>query len=136
MSFKISELNAFSKATLGPSDNAIAIVTGGGRIVQKNTYWTWVGKIFRMSGAKNANNAVRTELMSALGRAFDLDGIGNNSEGKTTFSQKFMDRLSELLGDDFKRENRASWNKVDVIGSALVIGLVLAAYAYFWTWLD
>ena len=40
------------------------------------------------------------------------------------------------LGDDFKRENRASWNKVDVIGSILVIGLVLAAYAYFWTWLD
>lgn len=40
------------------------------------------------------------------------------------------------LGDDFKRENRASWNKVDVIGSVLVIGLVLAAYAYFWTWLD
>ena len=40
------------------------------------------------------------------------------------------------LGDDFRRENRASWNKLDVIGSALVIGLVIAAYAYFWTWLD
>ena len=40
------------------------------------------------------------------------------------------------LGDDFKRENRASWNRVDVIGSILVIGLILAAYAYFWTWLD
>ena len=40
------------------------------------------------------------------------------------------------LGEDFKRENRASWNKWDVAGSALVIGLVLAAYAYFWTWLD
>ena len=40
------------------------------------------------------------------------------------------------LGEDFRRENRASWNKVDVIGSILVIGLVLAAYAYFWTWLD
>lgn len=42
----------------------------------------------------------------------------------------------QALGDDFKRENRASWNKLDVIGSALVIGLVIAAYAYFWTWLD
>jgi SSS family solute:Na+ symporter len=40
------------------------------------------------------------------------------------------------LGDDFKRENRASWNMVDVIGSVLVIGLVIAAYAYFWTWLN
>ena len=40
------------------------------------------------------------------------------------------------LGEDFKRENRASWNKMDVIGSAIVIGLVIAIYAYFWTWLD
>ena len=40
------------------------------------------------------------------------------------------------LGEDFKRENRASWNKWDVAGSVLVLGLVAAAYAYFWTWLD
>jgi SSS family solute:Na+ symporter len=40
------------------------------------------------------------------------------------------------LGDDFKRENRASWNKWDVLGSLFVLGLVAAAYAYFWTWLD
>ena len=40
------------------------------------------------------------------------------------------------LGDDFKHENRASWNKWDVIGSLVVLGLVAAAYAYFWTWLD
>ena len=40
------------------------------------------------------------------------------------------------LGEDFRRENRASWNKWDVIGSACVIGLILVAYAYFWTWLD
>ena len=37
MSFKLAELSAFNKATLGPSDDAIANVTGGGRIVQKNT---------------------------------------------------------------------------------------------------
>ena len=106
MSFKLTELSAFSKATLGPSDNAIANVAGGGRIVQKNTYWTWVGKIFRMSGAKNANNAVRTELLSALGRAFEInEGIGSNSQGKTTFSPRFMDRLSEILGPAFKRDD-------------------------------
>jgi SSS family solute:Na+ symporter len=40
------------------------------------------------------------------------------------------------LGDDFRRENRASWNKADVIGSIVIIALVLATYAYFWTWLD
>ena len=40
------------------------------------------------------------------------------------------------LGEDFRRENRASWSKVDVIGSVIVIGLVAAAYVYFWTWLE
>ncbi len=106
MSFKISELSAFSKATLGTSANAIANFSADdNKIVRKNTYYTWVGKIFRLSGAKNANNAVRTELLRALGKAFDLEGMGNNAEGKATFSQRFMDRLSELLGDDFKRED-------------------------------
>jgi SSS family solute:Na+ symporter len=40
------------------------------------------------------------------------------------------------LGEDFKAENRASWNKFDVIGSIVVISCIVVAYAYFWTWLD
>ena len=40
------------------------------------------------------------------------------------------------LDDKFKAENRASWNKVDVIASVIVVGLVVCAYAYFWTWLN
>ena len=40
------------------------------------------------------------------------------------------------LDDTFRKENRASWNKWDVIASAFVVGLVVAAYAYFWTWLN
>jgi SSS family solute:Na+ symporter len=40
------------------------------------------------------------------------------------------------LGEDFKAENRASWNKFDVIGSVVVISFIVVAYAYFWTWLD
>ena len=39
------------------------------------------------------------------------------------------------LGDDFRQENRASWNWVDVVGSALILGVVIACYAYFWNWL-
>ena len=38
------------------------------------------------------------------------------------------------LDADFKRENRASWNWIDIVSSALVIGCVVAAYVYFWTW--
>ncbi len=39
------------------------------------------------------------------------------------------------LDAEYRRENRASWNRVDVVASCVVVGLVLAAYAYFWTWL-
>ena len=40
------------------------------------------------------------------------------------------------LDPAFKEENRASWNWVDVVSSIVVVGCVLAAYVYFWTWLD
>jgi SSS family solute:Na+ symporter len=40
------------------------------------------------------------------------------------------------LDPEFKKENRASWNWIDVLGSTVVVGCVVAAYAYFWTWLD
>lgn len=39
------------------------------------------------------------------------------------------------LDKKFKEENRESWNWVDVTGSCIVVGLVICAYAYFWTWL-
>jgi SSS family solute:Na+ symporter len=40
------------------------------------------------------------------------------------------------LDEAFKRENRLSWNWVDVAGTLVVLGAIAAAYAYFWTWLD
>lgn len=40
------------------------------------------------------------------------------------------------LDPSFKKENRESWNWIDVLGSMVVVGCVVAAYAYFWTWLD
>ena len=40
------------------------------------------------------------------------------------------------LSPEYKKANRASWNWVDVVASIVVVGCVVAAYAYFWTWLD
>ena len=40
------------------------------------------------------------------------------------------------LSPEYKKANRASWNWVDVVSSLVVVGCVVAAYAYFWTWLD
>ena len=40
------------------------------------------------------------------------------------------------LSPEYKKANRASWNWVDVVASIFVVGCVIAAYAYFWTWLN
>ena len=39
------------------------------------------------------------------------------------------------LDAQYRRENRESWNWVDVVASVVVVGCVICAYAYFWTWL-
>ena len=40
------------------------------------------------------------------------------------------------LDAEYRRTNRASWNWADVTASCVVVGLVVCAYVYFWTWLD
>ncbi len=40
------------------------------------------------------------------------------------------------LSPEYKKTNRESWNWIDVVASIIVVGCVIAAYAYFWTWLD
>jgi len=34
--------------------------------------------------------------------------------------------------EDYKKETRASWNKWDVIHSVIILGFIIAFYAYFW----
>jgi SSS family solute:Na+ symporter len=40
------------------------------------------------------------------------------------------------LDEKYKQENRESWNWIDVASSVIVVGLVVCAYIYFWTWLN
>ena len=40
------------------------------------------------------------------------------------------------LSPEYRRTNRESWCWVDVAASVVVVGCVVAAYVYFWTWLD
>lgn len=101
LQFNLNALSAFSSVNFG-DDDAIANLGGeNGNVVKKNTYYGRIGKIFRLDAAKSANNAVRTELLKALGRAFDLQGVSEKG-GRTTFSREFMDRLEEILGPAFK----------------------------------
>ena len=58
---------------------------------------------FRSYTAEEQNNAVCTEPLKALGNAFGLnEGVSVNN-GKTTFTDQFMNRLEEILGPAFKR---------------------------------
>ena len=104
MSFDITALNAFRNAGLG-GEKAIANLGQGDKVVKKNDYYGPIGKIFRGGTAKAANNAVRTELLRSLGNAFGLEGVGRNDKGVVTFSKDFMDKLAQLLGPEFKRDD-------------------------------
>lgn len=60
--------------------------------------------------------------VSLLSKQPDYEKIANLSYATATTEQK--------------KENRASWNYVDVLGTAIVLGLVLAMYLYFSFWLN
>lgn len=99
--FNPNALSMFSNANFG-NDNAIANLGGKNNLVQKDELGSFLWKPFRSDDTGKRNNAVRTELLKALGRAFDLEGVGEH-DGKTTFTGAFMDRLEEILGPAFKR---------------------------------
>ncbi len=101
MSFNLSALDPFRNANLA-GETAIANVGKDGAVSQKGNYHGALGAIFRSSSTQAANNAARTELLRTLGDAFDLDGVGRNAKGVTTFSKDFMDKLAKLLGPAFK----------------------------------
>ena len=103
MSFDITALNAFRNASLDGAD-AIANIGANGEIEQKNTYHGAIGALFRSKPTKAANNAVRTELLRSLGKAFGLSGM-TERDGKVSFSEDFMDRLARILGPAFKRSD-------------------------------
>ena len=101
--FNPNALNAFSHVDFG-DDDAIANLGDGNRLVQKDKLGSFLWKPFRSGSTEKRNNAVRTELLKALGRAFDLAGV-SEKDGRTTFSADFMDRLEEILGPAFRRDD-------------------------------
>ncbi len=108
--FNINALNLFKNANL-ENENDILVLdkkeaqneTG---LKKKNSFSK--GNIFRFlrSGAtKAANNEVRTHFLKSLGEAFGIKGAVTDSEGKTTFSADFVDKLKKFLGPAFKSED-------------------------------
>ena len=101
--FNPNALRMFSNVNLG-DDNAIANLGGENNLVQKKSLGSIFLKPFRSGETEKRNNAVRTELLKALGQAFNLHGV-TEQDGRTTFSDEFMRRLSDILGPAFVRSD-------------------------------
>ena len=94
-------LGAFRNVRFG-NDDAIANLDGDKGIKQNGKLGSFVWKMFRSGTTEAANNAIRTELLQSLGKAFGLGGV-SEAEGKVVFSKDFMDKLERILGSAFKR---------------------------------
>ncbi len=57
----------------------------------------------RLSSTKEANNEIRAALLESLGRAFNLEGMGQR-DGKCTFSPAFMRALTDKLGAEIFKD--------------------------------
>ena len=104
--FDPNALNRFADVNFRKSD-AIANLDGKGGLKENGTRGWGVFSGWRSGDTKRSNNAVRTELLKALGRAFHLEGVGELA-GKPTFSEVFMNKLAEIIGPEFKREDFCS----------------------------
>ncbi len=99
--FDSSALSRFSNAQLGDA-NAIANLSGKG--LTTNGTWSLSIKILKRTELeRRANNEVREEFLRSLGKAFGIGGCVETGNGRLKFSAEFMDRLSQILGRDFKR---------------------------------
>ena len=102
--FNLNALSRFSNVNFGDND-AIANLDGKDGLKQNEKLGFILTRKFRSADAERQNNAVRTELLKALANAFGIkDGIAV-ANGKTTFTDQFMNRLEEILGPAFKRED-------------------------------
>jgi len=98
VTFNPGALDMFRNAQLA-NENSIANLDGQGGLKANGKLGSFLWKPFRSTETQANNNAVRTELLKSLGRAFNLSGM-SEANGKVTFSKDFMAKLEKLLGRD------------------------------------
>lgn len=79
--------------------NSIVNLDGDNKLKSNGKLGSALWKSFRSGDTKDANNAIRTQLLKSLGQAFGLSGM-TETGGKVTFSRAFMDELEKILGRD------------------------------------
>lgn len=102
--FDTTKIAAFRNLTL-KNETTIANLDGKGGIKAHGNYTGWFSSLSRSDEECKANNAARTALLKSLGQAFGLEGV-SEKDGLVTFSKGFMDRLTQILGNEvFKRDD-------------------------------
>ena len=102
MAISLEALNAFRPASAW-DDNATLNLNEEGGVGAGGTYGRLSKFRNREEPEKAANNAVRTALLKALARTFDISTGAAN--GETRFSQDFMEKLEKMLGPAFRRDD-------------------------------
>ncbi|WP_406039924.1 hypothetical protein [Succinimonas sp.] len=98
--------NTIINASAGKSGDGSISVTAKGRY-KLFSFWN------RTPAQKAENNAARAQLLTALGKAFNMEGV-HNEQGRVTFSRDFLNKLEEKLGKDvlktgdFKLDNQGN----------------------------
>ena len=102
--FDSKALDAFRGAQFAKG-RSIANFSKNDGITSSGTYKGTLGAMFRGKAAESSNNVARTELLKALAKSFGIYREIDNGFGRVTFTEEFMDKLSDLLGSAFKRED-------------------------------
>ena len=100
--FNPQALSRFANVNFGKDKSIVNLGADKETLVKNNELGCFLWKPFRSEENEAKNNAVRTELLKALGQAFEINGVTEHG-GQTLFSSAFMDRLEEILGPAFKR---------------------------------
>ena len=99
----LNALNMFSTAKDWTADS-IANLDGKNAIKKVGEYGGALSALNRSNIEKAANNEMRTELLKALGNAFNME-VKTDNDGKARFSREFLRNLERKIGAEFKRDD-------------------------------
>ena len=99
----LTALNMFHAAKNWAADS-MANLDGKNAIKNVGEYGGCLSALGRSNIEKAANNAMRTELLRALGDAFNMQ-VMTGLDGKARFTRDFLRQLERVIGSDFKRDD-------------------------------
>jgi len=99
----VNDLGAFARVGLKKATSARLTAKLAGKeglaVGSKYRAGNLLGRWGRSSGTADANRAVRTALLEALGKTFHIEGVRRDEKGVVTFDGNFLTRLKDVFGN-------------------------------------